>query len=455
MTVHLDVNGVMSAAIGDEGLTREEVDALAPRGEEIARLLQSQRAAGELPIAELPRRADTLKRVKPLAAAVREECDTLVVLGIGGSALGARAVVHALGDDTVRVIVADNIDPWSLGDLLDHVDLSRCTFNVVSRSGETPETMAQFLIVRDLLLRTFGAIDYKRHLIVTTNATSGALRQIVNDEGFRDLLVPDGVAGRFSVLTDVALFPAAVAGVNVDELLLGAAWMDTRTQQEALWDNPAQLLAVLLYLAATRKQKNVVVCMPYSDRLEALADWFVQLWAESLAKTHEMNGSVVHTGQTPVAARGATDQHAQLQLLLDGPQDKVVLMLRVADHGREIEIPAAYADLDGVGYLGGGGLGALMNMEQRATELALHKRQRMASILELPEVSAFALGQLLYLLEMTTVFAAALYRVNPFDQPAVEEARRFVFGLAGRKGWETRRVEVEEWLAQKSTDYIR
>jgi glucose-6-phosphate isomerase len=455
MTVRLDVNGMMSEAIGDEGLSRGEVEALAPRAAEIARALQARRAAGELPFYDLPRRDDLLKPVVALAEAVREEIDTLVVLGIGGAARGARTVMNALGDGQVRIVVADNIDPWTFGRLLDGLDLARSAFNVVSKSGETAATMAQFLIVRDLLLRRFGAIDYKPHLIVTTDASSGQMRQIVNDEGFRDLHVPAGVGGRFSVLSPVGLFPAAVGGVDVAELLAGAAWMDTRAQSATLWENPAHLLGALLYLAETRKGKNIVVCMPYSDRLQQLSAWFAQLWAESLGKARDLAGNPVRTGQTPVTALGSTDQHSQLQLYLEGPHDKVVMMLRVEDHGREIEIPAAYADLQGVGYLGGTGLGALLNMEQRATERALQKRRRMVITITLPQVSAFTLGQLFYLFEVATVFAGALHQINPFDQPAVEEGKRFTFGLAGRKGWEERRAEVEAWLAGKLTDYVR
>ncbi|OFV87038.1 MAG: hypothetical protein A3J75_02915, partial [Acidobacteria bacterium RBG_16_68_9] len=409
MTVCLDVNGMMSEAIGDAGLSRAEVDVLTPRAAALARGLQARRAAGELPFSELPRRDDLLKQVATLADAVREEIDTLVVLGIGGSALGARTIMNALGDGEPRVLVADNIDPWTFGRLLDGLDLARSAFNVVSKSGETAETMAQFLIVRDVLLRRFGAIDYKRHIIVTTDASGGQMRQIVNDEGFRDLHVPAGVGGRFSVLSPVGLFPAAVGGVNVAELIAGAAWMDAQTQSAGVWENPAYLLGTLLYLAETKKGRNIVACMPYSDRLQQFAAWFAQLWAESLGKARDLAGNPAHTGQTPVAALGATDQHSQLQLYLEGPQDKVVILMRVEDHGREIEIPAAYADLDGVGYLGGKGLGALLNMEQRATELALQKRQRMVMTITLPQVSAFTLGQLFYLFEVATVFAGGLH----------------------------------------------
>lgn len=451
LTVRLDASGMLHDAIGAAGLTRGEIDALAERAAEVTRALQARRAAGELPVFDLPQRTELVRDITALARQVRDEVDTLVVLGIGGSALGSRAIVEALADGTKRVEVADNVDPWSFGTLLDSLDLTRTAFNVVSKSGETAATMAQFLIVRDRLLRALGAIDYQSHVIVTTDAETGSLRQIVNDEGFRALAVPAGVSGRFSVLTAAGLFPAAVAGVRIEDVLAGAAWMDSKLRSERLWDNPAHLLGALLYLAETKRQKTVVVMMPYSDRLRAFARWFGQLWAESLAKSSDLEGNPTHSGQTPQPAVGATDQHSQLQLYLDGPPDKVVMFIRIEDHGREIEIPNAYDDLEGVGYLSGKGLGELLNMEQRATELALHKHGRMALTLSLPQLNAFTLGQLFFLFEAATVFAGALHRVNSWDQPAAEEGRRLTFGLAGRKGWEDRAAEVEEWLASKAS----
>jgi glucose-6-phosphate isomerase len=453
MSVRLDVNGMMADVLGEAGATRDELDALTPRVIEIQRALTAQRAAAELPFAELPYQKDELARTKALAAEVRAESHTLVVLGIGGAALGTRTLVDAL-ETTRRVVVADTVDPVSVGGLLDSLELARTTFNVISKSGETIETMAQFLVVRDLLLRQLGAVDYVKRVIITTDADAGALRQIVHDEGFRGLAVPAGVPSRFAVLTAVGLFPAVVAGQKVDDLLAGAAWMDERCRAADLWHNPAFLLAALLYLADTQHHRNVVVMLPYSDRLQAFTAWFAQLWAESVGKGETVEGAPAQCGATPVSASGAGEQHAQLQLYADGPADKTVLMLRVEDHGRELPLPAAYADLDSLGYLGGTGLGQLLNAEQRATELALVKRCRPVVTLTLPQINAFTLGQLFYLFETAAVFAGALYRVNPFDRPGIEESRRLTFGQVGRKGFEAQHAEVEAWLARKRPDYM-
>lgn len=449
MTVRLDPSGMLHEVVGAEGITAGELDAVRERAAEAVRSLAAKRAAGELPMCDLDQRQAALGAITALARAVRDEVATLVVLGIGGSALGSRAIVEALGEGAPRVAVADNIDPWSFGRLLDELDWTRTAFNVVSKSGETAATMAQFLIVRDRLLRALGAIDYKPRVVITTDALGGSLRQIVNDEGFRDLALPAGVSGRFSVLTAAGLFPAAVAGVRVEDLLAGAAWMDQRAQSAALDENPALLLGALLYLAETRRKTNVVVLMPYSDRLCAFGRWFAQLWAESLGKSLDLDGLPTRAGSTPQPAVGATDQHSQLQLWLDGPGDQVVLFVRIEDHGREIEIPSAYKDLEGVGYLRGKGLGALLNLEQRATERALQQRGRLALTLSVPQLNAFTLGQLFRLLETATLYAGALHRVAGWDQPAAaEEGRRLTFGLAGRRGAPAA-AEVEAWQAQR------
>jgi glucose-6-phosphate isomerase len=458
MTVRLDLNGVLTTAVGADGLAPEELAALEPELERVRADLAVRRAAGTLPFADLPHRRDDVRRVLDAAAAVQGgRFDTLVVLGIGGSALGARALDAALAveGEGLRLVVADSIDAEAFAALLARLDVRRTLFNVVSKSGETAETMAQFLIVRDRLLRELGAVDYKEHLVVTTDATSGAMRQIVNDEGFGDLPIPAGVGGRFSVLTPVGLFPAAAAGIQIEELLAGAALVDERAQAATSpLADPAMALAGVLWLLATRRRKSTVVLMAYSERLAATGDWFCQLWAESLGKAVDLAGKTVEWGMTPVRALGVADQHSQLQLWVEGPRDKVVLFLRVEDHGASVDIPAGYQDLESVAYLGGHSLAELLNAEQRATELALARHGRPSVTLSLPAVNAFTVGQVLYLFEVATVAVAALANIDPFGQPGVEDGKRFAYGLMGRPGFEPQRNEVEDWLGRKDPRYI-
>jgi glucose-6-phosphate isomerase len=465
MTVRVDVNGALDSLIGAAGLREAELANLEQNVAGAHAALEARRKAKEMRFRDLPYEKHEVQKILELAREVRSEGDTLVVLGIGGSALGTRALHRALcppfhghrpgsAERGARLLIADNIDPRTFGAILDEVDPHRTTFNVISKSGETAETMSQFLIVRERLLKVLGGVDYNRRVVVTTDADAGALRQIVNDEGFRSLAIPAGIGGRYAVLTAVGLFPAAVAGIDVNELLAGAAAMDERCSSPSLFENPAYLHGAVHYLAHIARQKTVRVMMPYSDALAPLAAWFAQLLAESLGKELDLDGRVVRNGQTPLAAVGSSDQHSLLQLFAEGPNDKILSFIRIEDHGVRLEIPQGYGDLESVGYLGGGTLGELLNLEQRATEISLAERGRMTTTLHVPMVNPFTLGQLVYLLEVQTVLEAALYRVDPFNQPGIEAGKRLTYGMAGRRGFEEKRAEVEAWMQKKNPKYV-
>lgn len=460
--VRIDLNGVFASTIGAaSGVHPEELATLRPRLAAAIGTLQAEREQGLHPFLDLPQERDALGEMLALADQLRDDVDHFVVLGIGGSARGARALAAALDTaprgkkrDAPELIVADNIDPASFARLLDELDLSRTVFNVISKSGETSETMAQFLIVRERLLRELGAMDYVKHIIVTTDAESGSLRQIVNDEGFPSTSFPGGVSGRFSALSSVHLLPVALLGIDVEQILDGAAFMDERCRDADPETNPAALLAGVRYLLDVLHGVPTAVLMPYCDRLVPLADWWCQLWAESLGKRVERDGGRLSIGQTPVRAIGAADQHSQMQLYLDGPADKVVTFVRVADTGVELEIPRSYPDLVDVAYLGGHELGELLVMEQRAMELALNKRGRPTIAIEMPHLTPFTIGQLVYLMEVETALTASLFGIDPFNQPAVEEGKRLTFGLAGKPGYEDEREEIERWLAAKLRERV-
>jgi glucose-6-phosphate isomerase len=460
--VRVDLNGAMEHAIGAEsGLSQRELATLKPRLVAAIEQLQEERARGLRPFLDLPYQRSALDETLVLAEELRHDLEWFVMLGIGGSALGARAIGTALapggghgGGGRIGLVVADNIDPRSLAALLDNLDLRRTVFNVVSKSGETAETVAQFLVVRERLLRELGAVDYARHLLITTDADGGSLRQIVNDEGFTATSFPAGVGGRYSVLSSVHLLPAALLDVDVAALLDGAAAMDERVKTTTIEENPAAMLAAVRYLLDTLHGASIAVLMPYTDCLSAFASWWCELWAESLGKRLERDGTVLAIGQTPVRALGATDQHSQVQLYADGPADKVVTFVRVEEHGTRVEIPRSYPDIEDVAYLGGHTLGDLLNMEQRATELALQKRGRPTLTIEMPALTAFTLGQLFYLMEVETALACALYGVDPYNQPGIEEGKRLTFGLAGKPGFEAEQREVEAWCSQKKPDLV-
>jgi glucose-6-phosphate isomerase len=290
-------------------------------------------------------------------------------------------------------------------------------------------------VVRSWIDQALGPDAAVRHLAFTTDPVKGPLREIAQREGIAALEVPPGVGGRFSVLTPVGLLPAALVGIDVEGLVRGAKRALDRAEYESLLENPAALYAALLWAADTWLGARVHVLMPYSDRLRELAAWYVQLWAESLGKRVDRRGAVIHTGPTPLGAIGATDQHSQVQLFMEGPFDKVVTFLRVEHLGEDVRIPGRPGLPEELAYLAGRSLGELLHAEQEATSAALSRMGRMNLTLSLPSLSAETLGELIMFLQVATGFAGAWYGVNPFDQPGVELGKRLTFAAMGRPGF--------------------
>lgn len=355
-------------------------------------------------------------------------------VGIGGSALGPMAVHKALNHPYYNVLpgearrgprlhFAENTDPATLSAILDVADPDGTWVNVVTKSGSTAETMANFLVIRDFLVDSLGDFGFQERTIATTDPEEGFLKQIADKEDLKVLPIPPDVGGRFSVLTPVGLFPAAVTGLDVDALLAGAAQcVDEVNEQGA--EHPAAVGAAMHYLMDTARGRNVRVMMTYADALERLAAWFVQLWAESLGKDGK--------GSTPHGAVGTTDQHSQVQLYMEGPQDKVIEIVEVENHQRDLEIPGAYEDLEGVGYLGGHTMAELLNVECDATRRALTEAGHPNSTIKLGALNEENLGYLLQALEVQTAIAGALYGVNAFNQPGVEAGKQITYKRMGR-----------------------
>jgi glucose-6-phosphate isomerase len=457
MVVRLEFSRMMSDLIGeDRGIAQRELDELAPRTLEIAGNIEVKKKAGELGFYQLPYDLEAAQTVLEMANSLKEGCDNFVVLGIGGSALGGialfRALCHPLHnllsssdrDGAPRLFFLDNIDPGTIKSILDFVDPGKTVFNVISKSGSTAETLSQFLIIRQMLTEKVGRESVKEHLVVTTSSKQGNLKALSDEEGYDLLSIPEGVGGRFSVLSPVGLFPAAMAGIDILELLAGARYMAERCQSNQLWQNPAYLGGALHYLADVRKGLNITVMMPYSDALSQIAFWFRQLWAESLGKAQTTSGEVVNVGQTPIAALGVTDQHSQLQLYSEGPFDKLIVFLLVEDYGSTMPIPPQPGQRESLAYLGGHSLEELFKIEAQATRFALTRAGRSNMSLIIPEVNPFTIGQLLFLLEVQTVFAGSLYDINPLDQPGVEASKQYAYGMMGRSGFEDKARELQD-----------
>lgn len=458
--IRLDFNFMMKEQIGDEsGLTVEDIDFLSDDVKAIHDGLRTKRERGELPFFDLP--YQDRGSIKTLAGDIAAAFDNFLLIGIGGSALGPIAIHSALHSPFYNLIAGekrrpkmyflDNVDPDETAALLEVLDLKKTAVAVITKSGSTAETMAGFLVLREAIRKAAGRID-PAQIIAITDPETGPLRKIARQEGYRTLDIPGGVGGRFSVLTPVGLLSAAVSGLDIDGILSGAALMDRRCSNPEIWKNPAYMKGALEYLFHMRQGRNITVMMAYSEALGSVIEWFVQLWAESLGKRYRVDGRVVHTGQTPVRAIGATDQHSQLQLYIEGPHDKTVTFLRVKRFNREIPIPEAFTEIEGIDYLCGHTLNELINAEQSATEVALARAGRPNCRIDIPAITPSVLGQLFYMLEVQTAFTGGLYKINPFDQPGVEEGKRLTFGMMGRKGFEDKKREMEG--LQKDSRYI-
>jgi glucose-6-phosphate isomerase len=447
--LRLDLND----ALVPGGFTDAELVALLPAADAAARAVADQHRAGRLAYLGLPRDDAARDDALALAAQLRAEFDTLVVLGIGGSSLGARALVGGLCHPQhnllpaarrggMRVFFPDNSDPATFVSLLETLDLPRTAFAAITKSGGTAETLSQLCVIKELLQGQLGADAVRRQIVAITDPGKGALRRIASDEGWRTLPVPPAVGGRFSVFTACGLLPAACAGIDVLALLSGAAAMVERGLPPAgdFRGSPSALLAAVLHAADTMKGRHLHVLMPYADALRDTGDWFVQLWAESLGKLRD--GAPV--GPTPLRAVGATDQHSLLQLLMEGPEDKFVTFVALGETRGDVAIPPMYPHVPDAAYLGRLMMSRLLDTERRATAMALARRGRPSATLLLPRLDAFHLGELMTNLEIATSVAGVLYGIDPYDQPGVELGKRYTCGILGRPGYEDAAREVAD-----------
>src|SRR5829696_6085775 len=414
------------------GLQSGEMDEIRPRLREAADEL-----LGNPPgFMRLPKTGEYAEASSRVAQEIQTASATdFIHIGIGGSALGPMALHKALNHPYYNVLserrgprlhFAENTDPTTLSAILDIADPEGTWVNVVTKSGSTAETMANFLVMQGVLIDSLGDFGFQERTIATTDPEEGFLKQIADREDLKVLPIPPDVGGRFSVLSPVGLFPAAVTGLDIDALLAGAAQcVDEVNEQGA--EHPAAVGAAMHYLMDAARGRNVRVMMTYADALERLAAWFVQLWAESLGKEGK--------GSTPHGAVGTTDQHSQVQLYMEGPQDKVIEIVEVENHPRDLQIPVAYKDLEGVGYLGGHTMAELLNVECDATRRALTEAGRPNCTIRLGEPSEENLGYLLQALEVQTAIAGALYGVNAFNQPGVEAGKQITYKRMGRPGY--------------------
>ncbi|MBR6692916.1 MAG: glucose-6-phosphate isomerase [Clostridia bacterium] len=461
--VKIDYNNMMTSIIGEQqGISDGDIANLMPQLKTAFKNVQNGRGKGWEGWMDLPYNQDEIADdIIATANSVRSWAESFVVLGIGGSALGPIAVFQALCHlhhnelpkekrNAPKFYVEDNVDPERMAALFDVIDLKTTCFNIITKSGATSETMAQYLIILDALKKQ--GLDVSKHIIATTDHSKGNLIKIAREYNLKTFYIEDGVGGRFSELCPVGLLPAAVLGIDIKEMLRGAAAMDKACAKFDLAENPALICAALKFIAMERG-KNVSVMMPYADSLKYIADWYCQIWAESLGKNVHKDGSPAFVGQTPVKSLGVTDQHSQVQLYTEGPFDKVITFIAIEKFRTTTPIPHGAEDIPDVSFLGGHTMNELITAECQATAYAITKAKKLNYTITLSELNENTLGQLLYLFEMETAFVGELLEIDTYNQPGVEEGKKATYALLGKAGYDDKREELKNAPA-KSEKYI-
>jgi glucose-6-phosphate isomerase len=459
MSIHFDETNLLAGMVGEtHGLTPGEIRENSPKALEALRGFRARWEEGRYGFPDLPADSKIAKAIADYAGQIAGTYDTVCLAGIGGSALGAWAVDCGLrGPHPVqgafsaafpRLVVMDNVDPSFVEGALASMNPKKTVVVVIAKSGSTAETIAAFMIVREWLQQALGARAAKRIIAVTTLG-SGDLFALAERENYATFPIPKNVGGRFSVLSAVGLVPAALIGADIKRLLRGAAGMTKSCWEDSTERNPALRAALLHYLVWVLKNKPIQVAFPYANRLWGMAFWFRQLWAESLGKATNRAGETVNVGQTPIAALGTTDQHSQVQLYREGPNDKMFTFWTVKKFASPGKIPKTRYDLKAFDYLGGQSLAKLLESEQLSTAAALTEAGRPNCAFTLDRVDEEHLGAFFQLLEFETAFMGELLNIDAFDQEGVELGKRFTYGLMGRKDFAEYKDRFQQYESKR------
>ena len=368
----------------------------------------------------------TIKSIENFSQKFKGKFSHIVVLAIGGSALGTICLQQSLkhlyenelkSGKFPKLHVLDNIDPALIQAIEDIIDYKKTLFIVVTKSGTTPETLAQYFYFRSKT--DAKKLDPKKHFVFITDPKKGLLREIANKEKIPSFEVPENVGGRFSVLTPVGLLPASLIGINIKKLITGAKKMRQKFLSKSTEENlPFQLAAIQYSL--NKKGKTITVLMPYSQKLIRLADWYRQLLAESIGKKLDNQGKAVNVGLTPVNALGVTDQHSQLQLYNEGPNDKLIIFIETLKNGPTLKIPLPKNSDSDINFLKNTTFNKLFQVEKIATEQVLTANNRPNITIQIDQVNEESLGELFMLFEGSIAFLGEFFNINAYDQPGVE-----------------------------------
>lgn len=401
-----------------QGLTSDEFYPFLTKAQKVAKDLSRNSFLGAGDILALARRSDDIKHFLPIAVKLREKFSKVIILGSGGSGLGGKAITaiaDAYATGAPELFFLDNLDPFAMNRITAAADFIHTAFIVISKSGSTAETLAQYLILYDAAHKIVGQSP-EHNFIIITDPCDNPLRRIASERGHTILDHDEGVGGRFSVLSIVGMLPAALAGLDVFAIRAGAKATLERTLSgnDVACDPPVIGAAVSLALARHRGAVMSVM-MPYLECLDPFTLWYRQLWAESLGKEGR--------GTTPIRALGPVDQHSQIQLYLDGPQDKMFTIIACNISGVGPKIPPQRLDEPAITPFSGIRIGDLVEAQQQAIVETLVERGRPTRNIKIQKLNEFSMGAIFMHFILETIIASRILEVNAFDQPAVEQGK--------------------------------
>ena len=415
-----------------------------------AKMLRQKSGAGNdfLGWVDLPDNYDKeeFARIKTAAKKIQDSCDVLIVIGIGGSYLGARAVIEFLKSPLYNNLKKNTPDIYFAGNSISASALNEVLalckgrdvcVNVISKSGTTTEPAVAFRVFRTLLEEKYGKEGARERIFVTTDKAKGTLKQFSTDAGYETFVVPDDVGGRFSVLTAVGLLPIAVAGIDIDQLMLGAASASHTYVDADIATNDCYRYAAIRNILY-RKGKNVEVMASYEPFSAMFSEWWKQLFGESEGKDQK--------GIFPASVVFSTDLHSLGQFIQDGTRSMFETVIDVLDTGDAFAIPNDPANIDGLNFLSGMDLNEVKRKAMQGTILAHVDGGVPNLVVELDKRDAFTLGELIYFFELACAISGYMLGVNPFDQPGVESYKKNMFALLGTPGYEEMKKVLEDRL---------
>ena len=445
MAMNLKMTGVKGF------IEQRELDNLKPILDTVNDQLVSLKGAGNdfLGWLDLPVNYDKeeFARIQKAAEKIQKDSEVLVVIGIGGSYLGARAAIefckgqmyNGIREEGIPEIyfAGNNISSSYLNDIVKIIGDRDFSVNIISKSGTTTEPAIAFRLFKKMLEEKYGKEGAKGRIYATTDKARGALKNLCNAEGYETFVVPDDVGGRFSVLTAVGLLPIAAAGINIEEMMKGAQEARTACQADSMEQNPAYQYAALRNILY-RKGKNTEILVNYEPALTMMGEWFKQLYAESEGKDQK--------GIFPTAANFSTDLHSIGQFIQDGTRNLFETVIWVNEPRSEVFIEEADEDIDGLNYLAGKSVQFVNSKAYQGTLMAHMDGGTPNIILEIGAADAYHFGYLVYFFEKACGLSGYMLGVNPFDQPGVEAYKKNMFALLGKPGFEARKAELEARL---------